>query len=111
MLSKEKRIPRVLFSSILTNGRSFHLPIISIKVLENKDENSRFSFVVSKSVSKSAVKRNLIKRRGYSIIQKHLKNIKSGYLYVFFIKKGVEKSKFAEFEEEIVEILKKTGNL
>ena len=107
MLSKVKRTQRGLFSNILKNGVSFHSILISIKVLENKDENSRFSFVVPKAISKSAVKRNLIRRRGYSIIKKHLKNIKNGYLYAFFVKKGAEKLKFTEFEDQIVGILKK----
>ncbi len=109
MLPKEKRIPRGSFSDVLKNGRSFHFLFISIKIVRSDEENSRFSFVVPKTVSKSAVKRNLVRRRGYSILGKHLESIKKPYLYAFFMKKGVEKLTFDQFESEIVAILKKTG--
>jgi ribonuclease P protein component len=71
----------------------------------------RFAIVAPKSVIKKATGRNLLRRRGYSIIQKNLAGVKNGVLGIFLVKKGVEKLKFIEMEKEIVGLLKKANIL
>lgn len=108
MLPKQKRITREQFKNTLPGGRSLYCELVSLRIAPFPGETSRFSFVVPKAVSKSAIKRNLLRRRGYSVIEKHLQNIKNAHIYAFFLKKGVEKLKFSEFETVLIDALKKT---
>lgn len=95
-----------LFPEVLKNGKNFHSSYISVKTLSvpNIGKNL-FYFVVSGKIIKKAVKRNLFKRRGRYIMRSI--NIKNGYIYVFFAKKGAEKLTFKELKNEIVNLLKK----
>lgn len=60
--------------------------------------------MVAKKVAKTAVSRNKIRRRGYSILSKSVKN---PYFIILFGKKGVEKATFAEVEADILLVLEK----
>lgn len=71
-------------------------------------ENSRFSFSVSKKVSKMAVNRNKLRRVGYSIVEKCIENVNPGYFLFFSYKKGAEKYKYQEIEKEILGLLEKS---
>lgn len=112
MLAKKNRLSRALFDTLLKSGVSFHSPNLSFRTLVSQKEPSKFSFVVSKKVSKSAVKRNQLRRRGYAILQNTLKQEDKGkmnktVLGAFFFKKGVEKLSFIEIQGEIEFLLKK----
>ncbi|MFC1802311.1 ribonuclease P protein component [Patescibacteria group bacterium] len=109
MLPKEKRISYSLFKEISKErGIVYHSPHLSLKVIsENEADFSKFAFVVSKKVTKLAVKRNLLRRRGYSVI-KDL-DIKKGFYCIFFFKKGADKTSFEEIKEEITQLLQKAG--
>ena len=109
MLSKTNRIPRSLFKDALLGSRFLASPFFTLRYKTTTKPEKRFSFVVSKEVSKKAVERNLIRRRGYSIINTNLKNIKSGINCAFRTKKGVIKLSFKELEGEVVGLLKKAG--
>ncbi len=115
MLPKKNRISRALFDTLLKKGIFFHSQNLSfrvVKTLTGKKELSKFSFVASKKVSKSAVKRNLLRRRGYSALKDALGNEKirtGGVLGAFFFKKGAEKIGFSELHSEISLLLKKSG--
>ena len=51
---------------VYQNGRTVRGPLTTLKYVENnRQENYRLAVVVSKKVSKSAVKRNRIRRRLY----------------------------------------------
>lgn len=112
MLPKKNRISRALFVNLLKDGAFFHSTTASFRVVRMAPNSpSRFSFVVSKKVSKSAITRNLLRRRGYSVLQNTLGREKmktGGFLGAFFLKKGVEKLKFKEFQDEIELLLKKS---
>jgi ribonuclease P protein component len=111
MLPKKNRISRVLFDTVLKNGIFFHsdhLIFRSVNHLQNGP--SKFSFVVSKKVSKSAVKRNFLRRCGYSLLSLVLSKEKmrtSGFLGAFFFKKGSEGLETEKLREEILFLLKK----
>ena len=93
-------------------GRSaaFHSPRVSLFVSPGQSNTpTQFSCSVSKKVSKSAVVRNRIRRRGYAAIEKVLVHIKPGQYGVFSFKKGSEKSSFKMIEKEIVFLLDKSG--
>ncbi len=106
MLSKKERLPRSLFSNTL-KGRSFHAEHLTLRSISSSLPVSKFSFVVSKKVAKTAPARNLLRRRGYEVIQKHTTKIKGILSCAFFYKTGADKLTFKELEIEIVDLLKK----
>ncbi len=120
MLPKRNRISRSLFANVLKNGSFSHSSSFSFRLLISQVGLPKFSFVVSKKVSKSAVVRNTLRRRGYSIVRavlgknllqvnvdKDVKKLNQNILGVFFLKKGAEKLDFQTFQEEIILLLKK----
>lgn len=112
MLSKERRISQSLFAQILKDGKGFHSPNLSLRVSRRKDQGkSAFSFVVSSKAVKTAVGRNILKRRGRHVIKKHLFNIREGYFYAFFLKKELSGLPFPLFEQEILAVLRQAKML
>jgi ribonuclease P protein component len=109
MLPSKKRVKKEMFPFVLKNGKIFHSKHISLKtnILKNTTKETKFSFVVSKKVSNKANKRNLIKRRGFSILREILDNIETGFICVFFLKKGVTDISYSELKEEILILLNK----
>lgn len=108
MLPKNRRIERKNFQYILKNGKRLNSKSFTLylaKIEQNKDFlDTRVSFSVSKKVSKTAVNRNKLRRRGYSIINKHYKSIRKGY-YCFFVYKKEYEFDFMALEREILGLL------
>jgi ribonuclease P protein component len=68
------------------NGKAIRFKDFNFKYVENKRrDNSRFSIVVSKKISKKATIRNLIRRRIYEIIRLELPYLRSNYDIVIII--------------------------
>ena len=139
MLSKKNRVPRRLFSIIITEGKNYSSLNIHMRVVflykEEKGHSvsslalptlpaqagqasggqdkaeSRFSFVVSKKEVKKAVERNKLRRIGYNIIQKNISNINKGYIIAFFLKKRTLTLSKRALEEEIISLLQKANLL
>ena len=112
MLPKKRRIPRELFPRILSESKHYNsqnLFLYSIRI--NQSLPSRFSFSISKKICKNAVDRNKYRRRGYSIINHHIKQIEQGYLCFFSFKKGSGKTTFKILEEQIIYLLHKASVL
>jgi len=62
------------------NGQTIRSPFLLVKYIKNPHrKSSRFTVVVSKKITKSAVKRNTLRRRIYEIIRLSLPNIKNNY--------------------------------
>ncbi len=115
MLPKKRRIPRKEFAKLFLNGKRFNSTafLLNLVALDKPflSTDSKFSFSVSKKVSSSAVLRNKLRRMGYSVIEKNIKNIKSGVILSFSFKKGVEKYSFNQIEKEILDLLSKASVL
>ena len=111
MLSKPHRTPRALFGNVLKKSKQFHSPHFTLRVsfLPREEKVSKFSFVTPASVSKKAVERNLLRRRGYAVIRKNLDKIKTPCLGGFFSKKGAASLKFQELEKEITDLLRQSN--
>ena len=110
MLSRRQKIRRVEFLKVLSKGKIFHFPLFLLRIFFDKEQSaapSRISFVVSAKVSKKAVVRNKLKRRGYAIIQKHKTKISPGCMCVFFLKKESAAALFKELEKEIIAAFKR----
>jgi ribonuclease P protein component len=97
-----------LLEKVIKSGKTHNSPHISLKaIILSSLKTSMFSFVVSKRVAKHAVRRNLLKRRGRSVISSIKPNIKNGYIGVFFLKSGSSALLFKQLKEEIISLLKK----
>jgi len=109
MIPKSRKISRKDFPQDFHKCFKYHSPslFLLVKKQENNTMRSRFSVVVSKKVSKSAVSRVLLKRRAYNIIKAKVENIKPGFLCVFYFKKGSERLGFNDVEKEMVQLLNK----
>ncbi|NQV87940.1 MAG: ribonuclease P protein component [Parcubacteria group bacterium] len=112
MLPKKRRVAKVFFGNVSREGKSFHSPLFSAKVLKSAVKKpSRVGFSVSKKISNKAVERNFIRRRGYSVVQNVRKQIEPSYLVVFFAKKESKDVSFIDFKDDLISLSKKIGLL
>lgn len=114
MLPKKERVKRSEFDYILKNSKKFssnHLLLYVAKISKGGLDKSKFSFSASKKISKKAVVRNRLRRRGYSIISKMRKEIKNGFYYFFIYKGDPQNISFKILEEEIRGLLFNSGVL
>jgi len=111
MLPLSQRIRRRDFDDIFKKGRfwqSDNVSLVTLKI-EGPDSNkSKFAFSASKKVSKKAVVRNKLRRRGYAAIQKLISKTKPSFLAVFIFKKEADSLSFEEIEKEITFLLRKS---
>lgn len=118
MLPKKNRVDKKLFAIILQKGKFVGSSNISLRFLFNKDAVSpRIAFVAPKNVAKKAVKRNLLRRRGYLVISKYLNKLPSSFFGIFFFgkkametfsgRKNKKNNPILDLENEIKQILSK----
>ena len=89
MLPKKNRLDKKLFELVLQKGKFVNSPNLSLKFLKEKNLIlPRISFVVPKTITKSAVKRNFLRRRGYSILNKYINNIPNTLMGIVFFGKN-----------------------
>ena len=75
MLLKKNRLQKKKdFERVFAQGKGFRQDLLFLKAAKNDLGTIRFGIVVSKKVSKSAVKRNKVKRRLREIIRLQLQN-------------------------------------
>ena len=100
MLKKKNRADRKtieqIFKTPSTNGRPGHFVnsenLTFRFILNNLSKTPVISFLTPKGISKSAVRRNLLRRRGYAILKKYLDKLPKNLAGVFiFNKKSVER--------------------
>ncbi len=106
MLPKKERIKREEMEDVLSKGALKHSRLFSVRVMKKDVPLSQYSFVVSKKVAKLAVTRNLLRRRGYSIVKELQSRIVPGFTIVFFYKKGADTVEFSELKKEIEDFLR-----
>ena len=89
MLPKKNRVDKKIIDQIFKKGRFYLSPHLTFKFISLKDgSNTQISFTAPKSVVKSAVKRNLLRRRGYNIIAKYIGSLPKGLKGVFIFSKN-----------------------
>lgn len=112
MLPKNRRIERKFFNQTTNSGKRYNSESLVLYVTKISQENgtspSRFAFSASKKISKLAVDRNKLRRRGYSVILRIINRIKPGYFCFFSYKKGYN-TDFKMLEDEIVGLLSSMG--
>lgn len=111
MLPKKHRIKKGDFQELITSGRSFyspHLTLRALKVPKNVDFN-QFGVVVSKKVSNKASTRNFLKRRLKYALVKVSPTLKKGFTMAIWFKKDLSTVKYIEFEAEVITLLKQAN--
>jgi len=87
MLPKKNRADKKAVERILKEGKFINSLNLTFKFLISPESGRKVSFIVPKDVAKLAVKRNLLRRCGYSILEKYIKQFPAGLLGVFIFKK------------------------
>ena len=89
------------FDQVFQAGHSFFGIFLGIKVIKNEKNTNKFGVLVGLKISKSAVKRNLVKKRIKSVLEKENKNLKQGYNIVVITKPEIINQNYQEIKEEI----------
>lgn len=88
MLSKKNRLNKATVDQIFKTGRFLNSPNLTFKYILNKyQKNPTFSFITPKTSSKSAVKRNLLRRRGYAVLKNKISSLPLNITGVFLFDK------------------------
>ncbi|MBI3985268.1 MAG: ribonuclease P protein component [Candidatus Levybacteria bacterium] len=106
MLKKIFRLSRVKRNA---NEKTIDSPLFKLRLSENGENVSKFAFIISKKIDKSAVVRNKLKRVLAKEIEKILEDIKPGYSFIFIVKKEIL-GKETDLENIIKDVFLK-GNL
>lgn len=99
MFKKKQRISSGLFSRILRSGETKHTDHFSVRVVHSKEP--RMAVVVSKKVTKTAVKRNTLKRKMRAI----LKTLSAPWTVVLYAKKGADTLSVTQMQRELIHLL------
>lgn len=104
-----KRLNRLPSAAKLSPAHFLKTSDFSVKFARNGQENSRFAFVVKKSLDKRAVIRNRVRRVFRSCIEELLLQITPGYDMLFFLEKGIIVKKRTELLQELRSELEQRG--
>ncbi|MFZ2149940.1 MAG: ribonuclease P protein component [Minisyncoccia bacterium] len=87
MLPKKNRADKKTVEAVFKEGKFINSPDFTFKFINTNTGSKKISIIVPKSVSKLAVKRNLLRRLGYSVLEKKLMDFPLGIQGVFVFKK------------------------
>ena len=88
MLPKKNRADTKAVEKIFKEGKFFTSPNLTFKfITTNKNSAPRISFIAPKSVAKLAVKRNSLRRHGYTALAKYISQFPAGLVGAFVFKK------------------------
>lgn len=108
MLPRKNRLKRKKeFERVFKEGETKKEDFLFLKWLKNNLPISRFSFVVSRKISRKATQRNKIRRRLREIVRLKIPKIKKGIDGILVALPGLEKKDFLEIKETIEKIFKK----
>ncbi len=107
MLAKENRLTkRIDFENLKLNGKFLTTPYFSFSFIKRETNlPSRFGFIVSKKISKSAVVRNKVKRMLREIVRKNINSVKGSWDAVFLVKSRILTEETAKIETEVKKCL------
>ena len=110
MLPRQNRITKQKdFEKIFKKGAGLKEGCLIFKFIITPNAVSRFSFITSQKVSKSAVIRNKIRRRLRDLVKKEMPEIKKTVEGVFIAQSGLEKLGFEETKQLFKKIIKKAN--
>ena len=106
MLPKKNRVDKKNIDLIFKKGNFLSSTNFTFKFILTKNSlQPRISFITPQNISKLAVKRNLLRRKGYSALKKYITQFPPGTLGVFIFKKYQDD--ILIIENEIKDILNK----
>lgn len=94
------------FEKVYKYGRSLVNKNLVLKYKRADFSLLRFGFSVSKKYGK-AVLRNRIRRQLKDIVQKRILRVKSGYDFVFLVRKEAKNANYADLEQAVDNLLKR----
>ncbi len=110
MLPVENRLKKKKdFENVFKNGYGCKQNFLYLKIVKNNLEPSRFGFVIGLKFSKSAVKRNKIKRWLRELVRINIQDIEKGLDCVVVVLPGFKAKDFQEAESLIGELFNKAG--
>ena len=77
MLPKKNRLSRKDVDILFNKGRSIFSPTLTFKFLRKELPPSKIAVIAPKAVARLAVKRNLLRRRGYNALGKYINKFPS----------------------------------
>lgn len=105
MLPKKERLKRIDFSRFFSVGRRVNTPLFQL--IYSEYPSLHVSVVVSKKVSKLAVKRNKIRRRVYDVVRTYRKEAKTTGVYIFIMKAEAAGASYEEIRDVAQTAIKK----
>ena len=72
MLKKQNRANKKEVDLIFKQGRFLNSLNLTFKFILTSEKTRKISFIAPKSVARLAVRRNLLRRRGYDALKEHL---------------------------------------
>ncbi len=92
MLLKKNRVTKKDMEEMFKRGSSVFSANLNLRFLLNSTEKEpKIAFIVPKTVSKKAIIRNRLRRRGYQIIQEKLSSLPKKMKMVFIFGKNSSK--------------------
>jgi ribonuclease P protein component len=109
MLAADNRLAGTKnFELVKEKGKLYQCPDFGVAVLKREDNGpSRFGFIISNKISKSAVQRNRLKRALKEAVRQNLTSLKHAYDMVFLAKISMEKKSTEEIMKQVVEFFRK----
>lgn len=94
------------FERVFKQGKNIKSKLFFIKFLLTQNNYSRVGIVVSKKISKQAVKRNKIKRQLRAVAQKEIKSFSSIMDIIIIALPPIQKAGYQEIEQSISQAFK-----
>jgi ribonuclease P protein component len=96
------------FEQLWQNGRRWNHPLVLLVAYQTELPASRFAFSASKRAG-NAVARNRAKRLLREAVRHHLKQISSGWDFLFVARSATAQATFAEVEEAVIQLLNRAN--
>lgn len=100
MISKDRRVTKGLFDSVIKEGSVQHSPLFTLRYKAfSGNSDYKLACVAPKSIARLASKRNSLRRQGYRAISGI--NVKKGFIYIVFYKKQAKEATFEQIKEDL----------
>ncbi|MEI6396559.1 MAG: ribonuclease P protein component [Candidatus Taylorbacteria bacterium] len=120
MLKKTQRLTTEQVSAVMENSKSFHSPFFTLKVLVKTPKTLKtpkpvlgngFAAIVSKKIAKTAVARNLARRRTYEALKLTGVLVKPGFQVIVLCKAASIGANLKTLTTDLKTLLSKAGVL
>lgn len=106
MLKKQNRLSKITKTK---ENKLFTSSLFNLRISDNKENKTRFAFIVSKKIDKRAVIRNRTKRVLRNAVEEIIKKLALGKDIIIISKKALETEQSKEVLIVLESIFKKAG--